>query len=217
MRTVVVAALLLLPAPAFSQDAQTMDALRRARALYSTPMSTSQVSEMLSRAIYDRPGWKLLRKDGGNTCPTPYAGVSVSCDWIINESSGWGYDVVQDVEGAATIVQSDGVPNGAGISTVAPWPVGTTPQQPQQPATGIDYDRIRVLVGLEVQPILTYLANMQDNDAAIRGDIAAVSGQVKAHDEKTSKLVAFLTDGKTISTIVTFIGTWLALRQVDKP
>ena len=215
MRTLVVAALLLMPSPSSAQDAQTMDAIRRARALYSTPMGQGQSCEMLSRALYGRPGWQLLRKDNGRNCPTPTPGVSVSSDWIINTLTGWGYDVVSDEEGSGAIVQSDGVPNGAGIETVAPWPVGTTPQQPQQPATGIDYDRIRVLVGLEVQPILTYLANQPDNDAAIRGDIAKLSEQVKAHDEKTSKLVAFLTDGKTISTVLTFIGTWLALRQTD--
>ena len=190
----------LFASPVSAQPDAVWDSLQRSRALYPTPMRPAQVSEMLSRALVAFPGWHLLRKEGGTVCPTPYPnGVTVSCDWVIDTQSGWGYDVLYDQEGMGRLTRSDGVPNGVGITTVAPWPVGTTPQDPQQPQTPvtIDYDRIRVLIGQEVAPILTYLANMQDNDAAIRGDIAKVSEQVRAHDEKTNVIIAALKNAKT--------------------
>lgn len=221
-RIALVIALLVLPAPSWAQPQAIRDSLIASRALYPTPMAPTQVSEMLSRAIVNHPGWALLRKDGGTACPTPYAGIAVSCDWIIDVVSGWGYDVLYDQEGAGRLVWSDGVPNGAGITTVPAWPVGA-PQQPQDPQTPTTpgtpvygpreqmlEDRIvaRVHNGfLEVQATLERMfgcrdgktpqgencATAQDNSDAIRG----VAIKLKEHDEKTNVIIAALKNAKT--------------------
>lgn len=195
-----VVAMALLPTMAMAQVAPVIDSMRAVRSIYPTPMAKAQVSEMLSRTLINFPTFRLLRKTGGNVCPTPYPGVEVSCDWVVDTASGHAWDVVRDVDTLAEIgIGGDG-PLGPGLELVMPWPVGVTPPpgQTPQPQTGaVDYDRIRVLIGAEVAPILTYLANMQDNDAAIRGDIAKVSEQVRVHDEKTNVLIAALKNAKT--------------------
>lgn len=194
--------MVLLPSLAFAQVQPVLDSMRAVRAIYPTPMSPAQVSEMLSRTIINFPTFRLLRKSGGNVCPTPTLGVTISCDWIVDTATSHAWDVIRDVETLAAIgIGSDG-PLGPGNELVMPWSVVTTPQEPQNPQqpqtpTGVDYDRIRVLIGNEVTPILTYLANMQANDAAIRGDIAAVGEQVKVHDEKTNVLIAAMKNAKT--------------------
>lgn len=176
----VLVALLLLPSPSWAQPQAIRDSLIASRVLYPTPMAPAQVSEMLSRALIVHPGWQLLRKDGGSACPTPYTGVQVSCDWIIDVPGGWGYDVLADVEGAGRLTWSDGVPNGAGIQTVPAWPVGG-PQQPQEPQTPIGGpvtpDVIRAIVSSEVdkiyaqnERIFAALQNLDDmNTNAILG------------------------------------------------
>lgn len=55
-------------------------------------------------------------------------------------------------------------------------------------------------------------ATVQDNADAIRG----VSRQVKEHDEKTSALVAFFKDGKTITALSTLVTAWFAFQQTHK-
>ena len=156
-RLALVAACLCWSAPAWAQPSSIRASLTAARALYPTPMSPAQVSEMLSRGLAGQAGWALMRKDGGSSCPTPYAGIRVSCDWIIDVPSGWGYDVIADVEGAGRLTWSDGVPNGAGIQTVAPWPVGVPqpPQEPEIPPVGgaVTPDVIRAIVSSEVDKI----------------------------------------------------------------
>lgn len=192
-------AMVLMPSLAMAQVQPVLESMRAVRAIYPTPMAPAQVSEMLSRTIVNFPTFRLLRKSGGNVCPTPTPGVTISCDWIVDTATSHAWDVVRDVETLAVIgVFGDG-PLGPGTELVMPWSVGTNPQEPQNPQqpSGVDYDRIRVLIGQEVTPILTYLANMQDNDAAIRGDIAKVSEQVRVHDEKTNVIIAALKNAKT--------------------
>lgn len=226
---VMLVTIVMLPLTAWAQPQPIRDSLVASRALYPTPMKPAQTCEMLSRAIVNHPGWALLRKDGGNNCPTPYPGIGVSSDWIIDVVSGWGYDVLRDQEGVGALVWSDGVPNGAGITTVPAWPVGAPqqPQDPQQPGEPIYgareqmlEDRIVTRVNngfLEVQATLERMfgcrdgktpqgencATVQDNADAIRG----VSVQVKAHDEKTNALIGFLKKPETLTAIITAITT----------
>lgn len=226
---VILVTIVMLPLTAWAQPQPIRDALVASRALYPTPMKPAQTCEMLSRAIVNHPGWALLRKDGGNNCPTPYPGIGVSSDWIIDVVSGWGYDVLRDQEGVGALVWSDGVPNGAGITTVPAWPVGAPqqPQDPQQPGEPIYgpreqmlEDRIVTRVNngfLEVQATMERMfgcrdgktpqgencATVQDNADAIRG----VSVQVKAHDEKTNALIGFLKKPETLTAIITAITT----------
>jgi len=224
-KTLLMIALLVLPSPSWAQPPAIRDALTSSRALYPTPMAPAQVSEMLSRALVNHPGWALLRKDGGNNCPTPYQGIGVSCDWIIDVPSGWGYDVLYDQEGTGRLVWTDGVPNGVGISTVPAWPVGTqpTPTVPPPvvvppPTSGtVTPDVIRAIVSSEVDKVYAQneriFANVSDNILAILGKEDALRDQLKAHDEKTNKILAFFGDGKTITAIATAISTWFALSK----
>jgi hypothetical protein len=220
-KALLVLALLVLPTPSFAQPPAIRDALTASRALYPTPMAPAQVSEMLSRALVNHPGWALLRKDGGNNCPTPYQGIGVSCDWIIDVPSGWGYDVLYDQEGTGRLVWSDGVPNGAGISTVPAWIVGTPtpappspapPSQPPSPSPGLDLsgvvarlDRIESKVdGVYEQnerincPKGGCVLPLSDQLAAIAGRQDAFAEQLKKHDDHEPAWVTRrLKDAKT--------------------
>lgn len=119
---------LLLTAPAVAQDvAPTLEALR---ASYPTPMTKAQLSDMLNRAASSRPGWGMLRKDSGNNCPTPYPGISISCDWMVYGPTRWGYDILSDQENRANVVRGDGEALGAGAEVVYPWPTEAPPVQP---------------------------------------------------------------------------------------
>lgn len=234
---VILVTIVMLPLTAWAQPQPIRDALVASRALYPTPMKPAQTCEMLSRAIVNHPGWALLRKDGGNNCPTPYPGIGVSSDWIIDVVSGWGYDVLRDQEGVGALVWSDGVPNGAGITTVPAWPVGAPqqPQDPQQPGEPIYgareqmlEDRVVVRVGNLTAAIIATMnqmfgcrddgkdqwgepcATVQDNARAIRGTSTKVDGvsqQVQAHDEKTNALIGFLKKPETLTAIITAITT----------
>lgn len=207
-KALLVLALLVLPTPSFAQPPAIRDALTASRALYPTPMAPAQVSEMLSRALVNHPGWALLRKDGGNNCPTPYQGIGVSCDWIIDVPSGWGYDVLYDQEGTGRLVWTDGVPNGVGISTVPAWPVGTplpapptptpttpTPApQPTPPGFSLAQYRAEMLSALQEfsavrqpdgqpTPDERRFLSVSDQLAAIRGEQERFAEQLQKHDD----------------------------------
>ena len=131
LRTLFLAALVglaLAPTPSFAQVGPVLDDLRQARTLYTAPLSKAQQSELLARGLAAHPIWRLLRKSGGNVCPTPYPGVEISCDWVVDAASGWGWDVVKDAEGASVVEIGNSGAIAAGVELVAPWPVsGTTP------------------------------------------------------------------------------------------
>ncbi|HON93095.1 MAG TPA: hypothetical protein PKZ07_16110 [Sedimentisphaerales bacterium] len=242
MKTWILAlAVVLLPGSALAQPQAVIEALRAARAAKPTPMTKAQNADLLNRVVSQFPGWAMLRKDAGNNCPSAYPGVSISCDYLVNVASSWGYDVLSDQENSAVVVQSGGVALAAGQEVVYAWPTesapsapgGPTPPAGQAPTAGFDAQRLEdnivqrtanLIVDVQAQlermfgcrdgrsPAGEPCATAQDNADAIRG----VSRQVKEHDEKTSGLVAFLKDGKTISAAVTFLTTWVALRQTGK-
>lgn len=119
--------LAMLLAFASSASAQAVvPALTELRRLYPTPMSKPQISELLDRAALANPGWKLLKKDGGNTCPTPYPGVTISCDWMFSPD-GWGFDVLRDQEGVGQPGVFGDAALAAGQELVSPWEVSTAP------------------------------------------------------------------------------------------
>lgn len=76
----------------------TLEALRPQ---YPTPMSTSQIGELLNRVAYQHraDGWALLRSTSGTTCRTP-ANVQVDCDVLVNVPSVWHFDVLIDALGS---------------------------------------------------------------------------------------------------------------------
>lgn len=129
--TLALVAFLSAAAPAAAQNgiAEVLADVGLARSLYQAPLSKAQLSEMLARGLASHPGWMLLRKSGGNVCPTPYPGVEMSCDWVV--FGGYGWDIVEDAEGVARIRVGNEGPIGAGTDLVTPWQVsGTTPPPP---------------------------------------------------------------------------------------
>lgn len=93
-----------LPASAAAQTSIAQDLVTE-RAHYGALMSRAEIGTMLNAVTWKHraEGYGLLQKDGGNNCPTP-AGRKVSCDWIVNRTTGRGGDVL----GSAT--NDDGSP-----------------------------------------------------------------------------------------------------------
>ena len=191
-KILLVLALLVLPSPSWAQPADVANALRATRSAYPTPMSKAQLSDFLNRVVAQFPGWGLLRKDSGNNCPTPATNVSISCDWIVNASSRWGYDVLSDSEGAATVVIGGGDALAAGAEVVFPWTVSNpqpqpTPQPVPPPVGGlVTPDVIRAIVSSEVdkvyaqnERIFSALQNLDDlNTNAILGRLDKIQEDV---------------------------------------
>lgn len=228
LRSVVLGLLLLVAtsAPAFAQD--VVPTLRAVRASLPTPMSKAQLSELLNRTVSQHPGWALLRKDSGNNCPTPYPGVSVSCDWLVYAPTRWGYDILRDQEGAATIVESGGEAIGAGAELVYPWPVdgaavpppvtsGASSQPPpgvvQAPPVDLGpvYQRLDALSDQAER----MFADLTARDAARQAQIAAVSAQVKQHDEAPT-FVGKLFGSRYTQILMTAAAAWFTAQQTTK-
>lgn len=101
--------------PAFGQtsllgDAQTPGTLVYERAKFGTPMTPTQIGQMLNAvAVAHRSaGWKLLAKPSGNNCPQPVTNTRVSCDYLVFGPTGQGFDVLRDQEGAGTVAWNQG-------------------------------------------------------------------------------------------------------------
>ena len=171
-----------LAAPALAQD--VVPDLRTARAAYPTPMSKAQLSELLNRVAAQHPGWGLLRKDSGNNCPTPYPGVSVSCDWMVYAPTRWGYDILSDQEGAARVVESGGEALAAGADIVYPWPTTPPDPPPAVPPPPVIVPPVPLPV-LDLEPVLRRLEAMHIAQDALRLQLQALDDRVKAHDEET--------------------------------
>jgi len=237
---IVLAAALLFAGgrPAMAQP--PLDVLTATRAAYPTPMSKAQLSDFLNRVAAQLPGWGMLRKDGGNNCPTPYAGVSISCDWLVHIPSRWGWDVLADSENSARVLLG----NNADIGTaeaVSPWPTdgggngggggggtgggGVTRVDLQQLEDNIiartgnltrDLERtLERMFGCQPDgkdPVSGEpCATAQDNARAIRG----VSLQVKAHDEKVNGLVELFRKPATWTAIIGVVSTLLVQQKVN--
>lgn len=215
---------LLSAVPAAAQD--IAPTLREVRAAYPTPMSKAQLSEMLNRAISQHPGWAFLRKDGGNNCPTPYPGISVSCDWVVHAGTRWGYDVLRDQEGAAVIVESGGAAIAAGAELVYPWPAGGSspvPQPPAKPPEGmpgvvpIDYERLSRTIREEAVRVV--LEQMQADrqaweaqTAALVQQLDALAAQLRQHDEHPS-WAAKVFGNRYVQLGLASFGAWLGSQQ----
>lgn len=233
-----VVVMLVSPIQAWAQQEMTQ-ALTAQRAAKPTPMSKAQLSDMLNRAASQVPGWAMLRKDGGSNCPTPYPGVSISCDWLFNVATQYGWDFIVDAENAAVIQIGNSGPLQAGQELVMPWPTDapqptptpTPGPNPSAPATKLDLQIHEDNIVQRTQNIAGDLketiermfgcrhdgkdqwgdpcATAQDNAHAIRG----IALQVKEHDGKINDFVEFLKKPATLSAIITAITTIITLKQ----
>jgi hypothetical protein len=169
----VVALVLLCVSPAVAQS--VVADLTDARASYPTPMSQAQIGELLTGVATRHPGFVLLRKDTGNHCPTPM-GIFVACDILVDASTGQGYDVLRDQEGAGAVqwALSDRFPAERFVSPITAQPVPTPiPQPPPVPVPVLD-----------LSPILTRIDALFSQNERIYADLT------NQHHDQTATLKA---------------------------
>ena len=194
-------AFILVASPALAQDvAQPLEDLRPT---YPTPMSKAQLSDLLNRAASQRLGWGMLRKDAGNNCPTPYPGISISCDWMVYGPTRWGYDILRDQESAASVVRGDGEALSAGQEIVYPWPTEAAPTPPVVEPPPV------VVVPPVVQPPPVVVPPVVPLDLApVLARLDALAAQLKQHDEHPSYFAKIFGNRYT-QMLLAGVGTWL--------
>lgn len=184
----VILAIALSAGSAAAQD--VVPDLRSSRAALPTPMSAQQISDLLNRVAAQHPGWGMLRKDAGNRCPTPYPGISISCDWMVYAPTRWGYDILSDQEGAGAIAESGGSELSPGQEIVYPWPVGggapptqTTPTVPSAPAPAAPLEPMPIKAWID-SAMQTLYDQHERTFANERAEHAVILSQIKEVREK---------------------------------
>src|SRR3990167_4158789 len=98
MKRVIIVLFLFVPGPALAQQT-ILETLQQVRAEYPADWSHEDRGEYLNKVAFLRSrmgeDFGLLRKPGGNRCPTPQ-GVDVSCDYLVYRPTIDGYDVLGD-------------------------------------------------------------------------------------------------------------------------
>lgn len=105
--------------PVFAQDFGKLQAdLNAARAGYGPTMTAGQVAQLLNAVAFKNPGFGLLRKDGGNSCPL--SAVSIACDIMIYAPTIHHYDVLAfDDDHGVIIARLTGI-NDSGLCVLGP-------------------------------------------------------------------------------------------------
>lgn len=137
------------------------------RALYGTPMSPEEIGDLLTQTAASQQGWALLRKDAGARCPA--MGTFVACDYLVHISSGQGFDVLTDWEGAAKPVWNRG-------DSFTPDRLVYV-YQPQAPPTVPNPGTSVPVTGTDVGPIVAQLE-------ALKADQQALLALLGEHDAK---------------------------------
>ena len=96
--------LLALAVPASAQPSLLGD-VQAERAKYGPSMTKAEVAQMLNAVAVKHPGWGLLRKGSGNSCPL--GETFISCDILIDSATGHHFDVLIDAENTARPTWSD--------------------------------------------------------------------------------------------------------------
>lgn len=239
-----ITAALLLAAAAPAQAQPPLDVLNATRAAYPTPMTKAQLSDFLNRVATQMPGWGMLRKDGGNNCPTSRPDVSISCDWLVHIPTRWGWDVLTDQENSARVLIGNNGDIGAGAEYVNPWPTdgggggggggnpggGTGGGAVTRLDLQVLEDNIITRTGnltRDLQDTLERMFGCQPNGKdPVSGEpcataqdnaraIRGVSEQVKAHDEKVNGLVELFKKPATWTAIIGVVSTLLVQQKVN--
>lgn len=209
--------LLLLPTLASAQD--VLPTLLELRPLYPTPMSKVQNAELLNRAALAHPGWRLLRKDSGNNCPTPNPAVHISCDWMFSPE-GWGFDVLRDQDGVGAPGKFGDGPLQAGQELVVPWGMDS-PAPPSQPPS---QPPVQVV---NIQPALDRIAAAESN---VLQRIAEAESEAKNRADQTNQKVdgvlaavdnpgwiSRLTHNPVAQSVGAAVLAWATTYQIMKP
>lgn len=163
-----------------SAQTSLLPTLQSVRPRFPTPMSPAQLGEFLNTVAWQHraDGWGLLRKDGGNNCPSP-ATVLVSCDFLVHAPTATGFDVLIASE-------TEAVPTWAGPFPIEParFVAPTDPLTVSQPA---------------IPPAaVTQLDRVEEK-------LDAVSVSLEAHRAESRKVrnqvIAFLTNWQNVAKI----------------
>ena len=204
-------ALVFLAILAITQSAAAQDVapiLEGLRPTYPTPMTKAHLSDMLNRAASQRPGWGMLRKDAGNNCPTPYPGISISCDWMVYGPTRWGYDILSDQENAARVVRGDGEALGAGMEIVYPWPTEAPPTPPVVVPPPPVVVPPPVQPPVVVPPVAVDLAPVLERLDALAAQLVAHDERLQRHDESPSYFTKIF-GNRYVQMALAGVGTWL--------
>lgn len=116
------------------------DTLVQLRKQYPTPMTPQQNASLLNDTAWAwrQAGWGVYKKPVGTNCPR-YDGLLISRDILSQEGSPTGVDCLQDSEGMAVPVWSEGVGIDPAnwtrpiVPQSVPVPVPPNPQPPVPP------------------------------------------------------------------------------------
>lgn len=203
----------------FAQDSllPTLEALRQA---YPAAWSHADRGAFLNAVAFKHKddGWGLLKKPGGNRCPTPQ-NVDVSCDYLVYRPTMQGFDVLvdesrptwrrgdsflDDPERWLAPIPTDGLPP----EEPDPGSGGTVPLPPGTGAWDLEViKRLMVLEDKDNQILLKLNAEVLTQLARIETKVDDVGTSIK-------DVAVFI--GKYISpAAITAFLTWFATRDND--
>lgn len=219
--------LLLTPIPTWAQcptfparGVQVIDALYDGKLAWGDDDARRALTKIyIEQLVYDFPmeGWTWKSADPGrppskDSIARIYGGRLCNWDWqngTTRERVVRAGDIGTDITGQTPIPV-------AGVNRMVTAPPAPTPTP--TPPTGVTYEGIRTIVHDEVQVIWAQnertFANLIDNLNAIAGKQDAFADQLKAHDEKTSKIVAFFSDPKTITAVISSVLAYITARKM---
>lgn len=216
-RLLLLVVLLVLPTPSFAQVGVVQQAiadLRNAHANLSGECGAFKVVQLVAWRLRTSGAGYYRKGEVGAHCQ----GFSTD---IVTFTNGQSFDILYDAGGLNDPTWNALAPNTDPSKYQAPadpGDPGTPTPTPVPPPVGgvVTPDVIRAIVSSEVDKVYAQneriFASVSDNIMAILGKEDALRDQLKAHDEKTNKILAFFGDGKTITAIVSAISTWFALK-----
>jgi hypothetical protein len=105
-----------------SAQVDVLTTLTCLRAGYPHPMSSGDRGSLMNATSWAHraDGWGMHLKTGGNRCPQPHTGTSISCDILVHRPTGSVYDVLIDEEVPTFLYRGP-------INTISNW---VAPVQP---------------------------------------------------------------------------------------
>lgn len=212
MRKLLIAlALLFATVPAFGQESLLSD-ITATRNQYPDVMTREQAAEMLNSVASRHPGWGMLQKGSGNSCPLPN-GVFISCDILIHKGSSDETSIHYDVASGADFGDDAHGRNMQPVfNSVGPCVLG--------PSSGCSMTKFLSPIGVVVvqppvvtappvgpQPVGTVDPRVLDFMNAVAGALDSMQAKLDRIVEATSVLVARPTVGPSSLQFPTYRGS----------